>query len=325
MDITIDSWLTTGTQNKQWTATSTPGVFRTQATSTIYTIGDLKANTYYQFKLDGTASGTAITSSACNSNGSCLSDTNGQIIFTYVGGYSTHTFGLEEDITGPVSFSLSSPSNNYSSSANSPTFSWNASSDTESGLSHYQLYIDNSLDTDNISGTSVSPSNALSCGNHTWYVKAVDNAGNSTNSETFNLTRSCGSVPVWLLNQTNQNQNDNNQNNNQNQNTNNNSDKTIIEKIKQKVFAYSKSRLKSLFQEQNSAKTLKQELEKHYGKNKIPVHRKHWHTIVNSYIYGNYPIQAIIQAIKFGGKTVHPTIPFSAWQKASDYLEWIGR
>jgi len=67
------------------------------------------------------------------------------------------------------------------------------SSDSESGLSHYQLYIDGSLDTNNISGTSIVPVNSLSCGNHTWFVKAIDNAGNSTNSNTFNLTISCGS------------------------------------------------------------------------------------------------------------------------------------
>ncbi|MEA2065298.1 MAG: thrombospondin type-1 domain-containing protein, partial [Patescibacteria group bacterium] len=96
-------------------------------------------------------------------------------------------------------------------------------------------------------------------------------------------------------------------------------------KTDQKNFAYSRERLKSLPEEQNTAKELKQELENHYGKNRIPVHKKHWHTIVNSYVYGNYPINAITQAIKFGGKTVHPSIPFSAWKKAGDYSEWINK
>ncbi len=172
--------------------------------------------------------------------------------------------------------------------------------------------------------------------NYNYYVKCQDTTGNTNSSDytisfSVKATAGGGGIPVWMLNQTNQNQNqnnntDNNQNNNQDQNTkNNNSDKTIVEQAKQKVFSYSRSRLKSLFQEQDSAKDLKSELEKHYGENKIPVHKKHWHTIVNSYVYGNYPIQAIVQAIKFGGKTVHPTIPFSAWQKTVDYLEWIGR
>ena len=242
---------------------------------------------------------------------------------------SDKIFTIKIDNTNPAEFSLASPVNNSSTSNSSPTFTWNAC--TDSDLSHYQLYIDNSLDTNNISGTSVTLSNVLSYGNHTWYVKAIDNASNLTNSETFNISISCGGgIPIWLLNQTNQNQNqdydnttDNNQNNNQDQNIENNNNNKIL--TKQKVFSYSKSRLKSLSQEQDSAKDLKSELEKYYGENKIPVNRKHWHTIVNSYIYGNYPIQAIIQAIKFGGKTVHPTIPFSVWQKTGDYLGWIGR
>ncbi|NCF74978.1 MAG: hypothetical protein GWO87_00610 [Xanthomonadaceae bacterium] len=92
-----------------------------------------------------------------------------------------------------------------------------------------------------------------------------------------------------------------------------------------KPFSYNKSRLSSLHQEQNIAKDLKDKLKEHYGKNKIPVARKHWSTIVNSYVYGNYPIKAIIKAIKFGGKTVHPTIPFSSWKRVKDYIDYIDK
>jgi hypothetical protein len=102
-------------------------------------------------------------------------------------------------------------------------------------------------------------------GSHTWYIKAVDNAGNSTNSETFNLTISCGGgIPIWLLNQTNQNQTDDTVKEDKSDEIkadktekNSNRDKIAIEQIKQKIFSYSKSRLKSLFQEQNLAKDLK--------------------------------------------------------------------
>jgi hypothetical protein len=156
--------------------------------------------------VDGSATTTAITGSACNNNGTCLSNSSGIVSFTYSGGYSTHTFALEKDVTSPSAFTLSSPANNSSTSNSQPTLSWSASSDSESGLSHYQLYIDNSLDTNNISGTSVTPANALSCAAHSWYVKAVDNAGNSTDSNTFNLTMVCAGTPMWLLNQINQNQ-----------------------------------------------------------------------------------------------------------------------
>ena len=39
--------------------------------------------------------------------------------------------------------------------------------------------------------------------------------------------------------------------------------------------------------------------------------------------YGN--IENAVKAIKLGGKIVHPNIPFSAWKKAKDYLDYIGR
>ncbi len=186
MDVTLDSWLTTGTKNKEWTATSTSDSLATHATSTVYTIGDLLASTYYQFKVDGSASSTAVTGTTCNSNGSCQADANGSLTFTYSGGYSTHTFALTEDTTAPSSFTLSSPADNSSTYSKHPTLSWNASSDSESGLAKYQLYIDGSLDTDNISSsaTSITPTNSLTIGSHTWYVKALDNNANSTDSDT---------------------------------------------------------------------------------------------------------------------------------------------
>jgi hypothetical protein len=191
MDITVDSWLTTGTKNKQWAATSTAGTFQTQATSTVYVIGDLLSDTYYQFKLDGAASTTAITGSTCT-DGACLSDSSGSLTFTYSGGYSTHIFALEQDVTGPASFSLSSPANNSATLETKPSLSWNASSDI-SGLSKYQLYVDSALSQDNISNTNTSaaPANSLSCGDHTWYVRAYDNNDNYTDSDTFNLSSTC--------------------------------------------------------------------------------------------------------------------------------------
>ncbi|MDO8592535.1 MAG: hypothetical protein Q7R92_02015 [bacterium] len=116
LDITIDSWSTSGAKNKQWTATSTDGgVGYTHATSTVYTIGDLLANTAYTFKVDSLASTTAITgygSTVCTS-GVCTSNSSGIVTFTYSGGYSTHTFALE-DITAPTlteTTPVSTPSN----------------------------------------------------------------------------------------------------------------------------------------------------------------------------------------------------------------------
>ncbi len=296
LDLTLDSGNISSGNITQWTLNASSG------TTVAHIVGVSQANTWYAVKIDGVLFNTFQSSSS------------GEVIFTYNGSWSEKVFTIEVDGTAPTEFSLVSPVNNHSTSDSSPTFSWNASSDPD--VSYYQLYIDGGLDTNNISGASISPTSALSCGAHTWHVKAVDNAGNTTDSGIFNLTISCGSgIPVWLLNQINQTQ--------INDDIIIDDNKIKTKQTKENYFAYNQPRLKSLFQEQGLAKELKQKLEEFYGKNKIPVHKKHWHTIVNSYIYGEYPIQAIIQTIKFGGKTVHPNIPFSAWKKAEDYLEWI--
>lgn len=197
MDLTIDTWQTTGDKNKQWTATSTTGTYLTHATSTIYTIGDLAPSTYYQFKIDNMATTTAITGNTCT-DGVCLSDSSGNLTFIYSGGYSTHTFALEKDTSSPTSFTTTSSDTTVSGTAK-PTLSWNASSDTLSGLAKYQLYWDNTLDTDNISTstTSISPSTNMSCGSHTWYIKAIDNNGNITTSDTQTVTMTCDTGTIF--------------------------------------------------------------------------------------------------------------------------------
>ncbi len=170
----INTWNTSGNYSKEWTETdSTSGITAT------HTVGDLKNNTPYAVKVNGTSFTGAV------SNGS------GQITFTYDGGCSEKTFEVEEDTVSPGAFSLSSPNNNLQTSNNPPTFSWQASSDSGSGLAKYQLYIDGSLVTDNISNTSIALTNSLSCSTHTWYVAAVDNADNSTNSDSFSLVITC--------------------------------------------------------------------------------------------------------------------------------------
>ncbi|MFA6928669.1 MAG: right-handed parallel beta-helix repeat-containing protein, partial [Patescibacteria group bacterium] len=157
MDLNINTWETAGDKNKSWTATSSSASGFTHATSTVYTIGDLAPDSYYTFKIDNTATTTAITgygATTCQTsygngtNLTCLSDSSGIVQFTYSGGYSTHTFELEKDITRPAIFTASSPANNTVNSDSRPTLSWNASSDTESGIAKYQLYIDNTLDSD---------------------------------------------------------------------------------------------------------------------------------------------------------------------------------
>ena len=414
LDLTLDSGNISANNITQWTLNGSTG------TTVAHIVGVANANTWYAVKTDGVLFNTF------------QSNSSGEVSFTYNGSWSEKVFTIEADETNPTAFSLVSPLNNSSVSNSKPTFSWNACSDPD--LSHYQLYIDSILDTDSISSdaTSITPTNNLSCGAHTWHIKAIDNAGNSTNSDTFNLIMSCSSgMPAGFSNFP-ISPNSNNENpkgefkiiiNNNDQSTdslivnlkffagadttkmsisnredfknawiipyqetmewdltkNTHDSSSIIHNSKYAVyakfytkygyasevaaaeiilidprlrgnndmknengkmdrndnvknrnedaenFAYGEPRLKSLAEEKNRAKDLKRELEKYYGENRIPVHKKYWHIIVNPYIYGNYPIQAIIQAIRFGGKTVHPNISFSAWQKAMDYIGWIGR
>ena len=103
----------------------------------------------------------------------------------------------------PTNFELSTPSNSGYTNDSTPTLSWNASSDNASGLSKYQLYVDSSLTQDNISSsaTNVDAPIVLSDGVHTWYLKAVNNAGwstQSTSTYTINVDTSSptGSISV---------------------------------------------------------------------------------------------------------------------------------
>jgi hypothetical protein len=98
------------------------------------------------------------------------------------------------DTTAPAAFNLTSPADGAPVSA-TPTFTWQASSDTGCGLDKYQLWIDGMLNRDNIdpSQTSTTPLAPLSPGTHTWKIVAVDGASppNTTDS---NETRSINVV-----------------------------------------------------------------------------------------------------------------------------------
>jgi len=97
---------------------------------------------------------------------------------------------IKVDTKAPSSFNLISPSNGSTAGLKRPTLSWQPSSDKGgSGLVKYQLYIDDVLDTDDITPTvtSIRPSKDLSGGLHSWYVKAIDSAGNTYQSPTLQL------------------------------------------------------------------------------------------------------------------------------------------
>lgn len=89
------------------------------------------------------------------------------------------------------------------------------------------------------------------------------------------------------------------------------------------VWAYGQCR--NLNSERAKAVELKNNLNKIYH-NQVPAAAlRNWYILVNAYTYGGYPMEAISAAVKHGGKTVHPAIPFSAWQHSQDYQQHIKR
>ncbi|MFA5127016.1 MAG: fibronectin type III domain-containing protein [Patescibacteria group bacterium] len=68
---------------------------------------------------------------------------------------------------------------------------------------------------------------------------------------------------------------------------------------------------------------LKKIVQQTLGKTKI--NSRLWLALINAATYGGYSDQAIIQAIKHKGKTVHATISAENWQNSSDYQNYINR
>ncbi len=95
---------------------------------------------------------------------------------------STAQFILKIDRVAPADFTLLSPINNSYFILPTPSFSWNPTTDSGSGIAHYELWIDGVLNIDNLTQTSTSPANALAEGVHQWYIVAVDNVGNRKQS-----------------------------------------------------------------------------------------------------------------------------------------------
>ena len=57
----------------------------------------------------------------------------------------------------------------------------------------------------------------------------------------------------------------------------------------------------------------------------VSVSPENWRKLSDAYIYGGYPAQTIVQAIRHGGKTVHPSIHWNAWKNSPQYLEYMNK
>jgi len=82
----------------------------------------------------------------------------------------------------PTAFNLLSPTDGATVDTLTPTFMWEASADSGSGLARYELRIDGACVACSLAptATSYTISSALTAASHSWSVTAVDHAANST-------------------------------------------------------------------------------------------------------------------------------------------------
>ncbi len=82
---------------------------------------------------------------------------------------------------------------------------------------------------------------------------------------------------------------------------------------------------RNLALEQKLAQDLRAYLVKRFN-GKVPyISQENWFTLVRAFVYGGYPGEAIAQAVKFGGKTVHPMIFWNTWKNTPTYQNYINR
>ena len=95
----------------------------------------------------------------------------------------TQSFQIFIDNTPPGEPKLLSPSSDWTQETK-PEFSWEPVTDEGIGLGKYQFWLDGELFFDDLSETQVAlpEENALTNGEHTWYVRAIDQLGNASQS-----------------------------------------------------------------------------------------------------------------------------------------------
>ena len=117
--------------------------------------------------------------------------TYGNPLYPY--GAGIQGFGLT-DTTAPTAFSPTAPANGFTVTA-APNLTWGASSDPETGIKNYQLWLDGA-NIATLTTTSFSlAGRKITNGSHSWYLVATNWAGLTTKSGTFSFTFSDTTAP----------------------------------------------------------------------------------------------------------------------------------
>jgi beta-glucosidase-like glycosyl hydrolase len=112
--------------------------------------------------------------------------TTGDPLFQY--GSGIQGFGLT-DTNPPLAFTLLTPTDGQNVAGAIPAFTWQSSSDPETGIARYELYVDDTHVATSRKATTYSLNGTiLGNGAHSWYVKAYNWANGVTISPTFTFT-----------------------------------------------------------------------------------------------------------------------------------------
>jgi hypothetical protein len=125
--------------------------------------------------------------------------TTGNPLFQY--GAGIQGFGLT-DGTAPAAFNTSTPTAGQAVTGAMPALSWTASSDAQTGIQKYEVYLDGSLIYTTKKGLTVTLASLgipLTSGAHSWFVKAINWANGSTVTTTANFTISDATAPAAFV------------------------------------------------------------------------------------------------------------------------------
>lgn len=177
-----------GGTNRMFAKTTNGGTSWTAVTLTGFDTTEVVRGVQFYTSTNGTAVGTSGHIAQLSASGSIQTTVTGAAGFTGIATYAVgaqYASGVGGAIAILDSYAPSTPTN-FTTTAltndTTPSFTWTASTDDESSVAAYWIAIDGGSAVNVGSGTSYSPSAALSTGAHTATILAEDVAGNDSSA-----------------------------------------------------------------------------------------------------------------------------------------------